>query len=64
MVEDVVSLKDAAEILGVSVTRVRQLCMFGTLPAMKIANNWLVDRQAVLNRRDNPPKPGRPKKNS
>ena len=58
---DVVSLKEAAEILNVSVTRVRQLCMLGQIESTKVANNLLVDKQSVLDRKEKSPKAGRPK---
>lgn len=47
---EVVGVPDAAEVLGVSAERVRQLIYAGDLSAHRISGRWMVDR-ASLNRR-------------
>jgi hypothetical protein len=46
-----ISIPDAAGVLGVSPARVRLLAANGDLPAEKIAGRWLVDRGDVERRR-------------
>jgi excisionase family DNA binding protein len=48
---DLVSISDAAALLGLSATRVRLMAAQGRLPAMKIGNRWVVERSAVEHRR-------------
>lgn len=55
-----ISTKEAAEKLGVSLRRVQTLITVGRLPAQKIGNSYVVkekDLELVKNR-----KPGRPSK--
>ena len=42
-----VSLTEAAPLLGVKVYSVRQLCRKGTLPHRVIGNKWLVNYRAL-----------------
>ena len=58
---DTLTTREAAELLGVSVLRVSQLCERGQLKARKFGQLWAVDRQSVLDRIAADPKPGRPK---
>ncbi|MCL2655499.1 MAG: type II toxin-antitoxin system HicB family antitoxin [Coriobacteriia bacterium] len=51
----------AAEVLGVSAGRVRQLVANGQLPAKKRGRDYMVDYAAVKERVANPPKAGRVK---
>ena len=55
-----VPLADAADILGVSVERVRQLVVGGQLPGKRFGNVWAVPRGAVAARRHSPGVRGRP----
>jgi excisionase family DNA binding protein len=48
---DLVSISDAASLLGLSATRVRLMAAQGRLPARKIGNQWVVERSAVERRR-------------
>jgi excisionase family DNA binding protein len=55
-----VTTKRAAEILGISDSRMRQLILAGRLPAKKIGRDWLIrekDLAKMFGRR-----PGRPRK--
>ncbi len=55
-----ITTKQAAKILGINDSRVRQLILAGRLPAKKFGRDWLInekDLAKVANR-----KPGRPKK--
>lgn len=60
MAQQLVSLADAATILGLSVERVRQLVVTGDLPGVRFGNAWAVPRQALLVRRHLPGSRGRP----
>jgi len=57
---ELLPLADAAEILGVSVERVRQLVVGGQLPGQRFGNVWVVPRDAVSARRHSPGVRGRP----
>jgi excisionase family DNA binding protein len=39
--------EDAADVLGVSANRIRQLCRTGSLPGRRVGGRWLVDDDAV-----------------
>ena len=54
------STAQAAKILGVNDSRVRQLILAGRLPAQKIGGNWIVYEKDLSKVADR--KPGRPKK--
>jgi excisionase family DNA binding protein len=56
------SVRDAAERLGVSETRVRQLAVAGELPARRHSAGWLVADEGVEARRQSNQSPGRPLK--
>ena len=60
MAAELLSLIDAAELLGVSVERVRQLVLSGQLPGKRFGNAWAVPRDAVVARRHAPSGRGRP----
>lgn len=47
MTSDLLSLADAAELLGVSSERVRQLVVAGDLPGVRFGNAWAVPRESV-----------------
>lgn len=52
----------AAKILGASQVTVSQLCQHGKLPALKIANRWLIPGDALkIFAEDYVPKRGRPR---
>jgi len=54
------SVKEAAERLGISGARVRQLCAKGRIEAFKIGNRWVMTDDA-LRVAENTPRPvGRP----
>jgi len=60
ILDELLSTQEAAQQLGISERRVRQLCEDGKLPARKLGSNWFihpssVDLDEVKNRR-----PGRP----
>ena len=60
VVSDLLSLADAAVVLGVSPERVRQLVVAGDLPGVRFGNAWAVPRDAVLTRRHMSGRRGRP----
>jgi hypothetical protein len=47
-----VSSEQAAEALGVSARRVRQMCAAGVLDSRKVAGVWVVDRTSLESYRD------------
>jgi hypothetical protein len=54
--EEYVSIPEAAEILHLKRNRVGVLCREGRFEgAVKIANNWIIPREAVLNHKPLPP---------
>ena len=55
-----VTVADAAELLGVSPARVRTLIQGGHLPARKIGNTWALERWQVLARTFQTKQAGRP----
>lgn len=57
---DLLSIPEAAEELGLHPSRVRALAAQGTLPAIKIGNRWAVDRVAVARRLQGEHGAGRP----
>jgi len=52
---------EAAEILGVSQARVRQLILAGRLPAIKHGRDWMIKRSELLRFTKLIRTPGRPK---
>lgn len=56
--DDYITAKQAADELGLDPSHIRRLCERGTLAAIKPGRDWLVLRQAVLDYKANPPKPG------
>lgn len=57
---ELLPLADAADLLGVSVERVRQLVVGGQLPGQRFGNVWVVPKDAVAARRHSPGVQGRP----
>jgi len=57
---DLMPLADAADLLGVSVERVRQLVIAGLLPGQRFGNVWVVPKDAIDARRHSPGMRGRP----
>ena len=57
---ELLPLADAADLLGVSVERVRQLVVGGQLPAQRFANAWAVPKDAIAARQHSPGVRGRP----
>ena len=55
------SVSEAAEVLGVSNARVRQLIEQGALDATKVGRNWAISEESVLDRLHKNPSAGRPK---
>jgi excisionase family DNA binding protein len=47
-VADLLSTQEAADILGVTSSRVRQLCAEGALPCQKLGRDWFVKRSDVV----------------
>lgn len=60
MASDLVSLSEAAQVLGVSAERVRQLVVAGDLPGVRFGNAWAVPRVSLVARRSHQPRRGRP----
>jgi hypothetical protein len=64
---DAVSVTDAAEIIGCTTGRVRQLLLEGELRGKKLSEKhnapWLVSRVDAEKLRENPGNTGRPRKN-
>ena len=60
MPSDLVSLNDAAQVLGVSPERVRQLVVAGDLPGVRFGNAWAVPRVSLVARGSHQPRRGRP----
>jgi len=58
---DLLTTKQAAEELGVSAARVRQLILAGELPAEKVGRDLFVRKKDVVKLKGRPG-PGRPKK--
>lgn len=59
-VSELLPLAEAADLLGVSVERVRQLVVGGQLPGQRFGNVWAVPMDAVAARRHSPGLRGRP----
>lgn len=59
-VSELVPLAEAADLLGMSVERVRQLVVGGQLPGQRFANVWVVPKDAIAARRHSPGVRGRP----
>lgn len=57
---ELLPLADAADLLGVSIERVRQLVVGGQLPGQRFANVWVVPKDAIAARRHSPGVRGRP----
>ncbi len=57
---DPISIPEAANVLGLSSSRVRALVVRGQLPAAKVGGRWLVERAAVEARRRRKAPGGRP----
>jgi excisionase family DNA binding protein len=53
------SVKEAADALGVTRGRVNQLIDAGLLRAEKVGRAWIVDAESVRARAADPPPPGR-----
>jgi len=59
-VAELVSLVDASAMLGVSPERVRQLVVAGDLPGVRFGTAWAVPKDAVVARRHQANRRGRP----
>jgi excisionase family DNA binding protein len=57
---EVMSVDEAASILDVHSSRVRQLLVGGGLRGQRVGGRWLVDRDSVLDRKEQGPHVGRP----
>jgi excisionase family DNA binding protein len=57
----IINTKQAAKLLCVNDSRVRQLILAGRLPAQKIGRDWIVKEKDLKYVADR--KPGRPRKN-
>ena len=58
---DLLSIKEASELLGISNVRVFQMIQEGTLPAQKIGRDWFITQSDVEAAKSRPGR-GRPKK--
>lgn len=56
------TVKEAANILGVTPARVRKMIYDGVLPGEKFGSNWSIPKIAVINRSVAKQQSGRPKK--
>lgn len=56
------STKQAAEELGITQTRVRELLNSGALHGEKVGRSWMVYDSSIRQRNRDKPQPGRPKK--
>lgn len=43
--DDLLTTTEAAEITGLSRDRITQYCRAGTIPAMKIGRDWVINRE-------------------
>ena len=58
-----VTSSEAAKVLGASHVTVSQLCQHGKIPALKIANRWLIPRDVLDEFAKNyAARPGRPRR--
>lgn len=57
---DYLSVKEAADYLGVTRGRVNQLINTNLLKAEKVGAYWVVERKSVEERKKSNPQPGRP----
>jgi excisionase family DNA binding protein len=60
MIDEVLTVADAAEVLGLSPSRVRAMASRGQIEATKIGGRWLIDRDAVESRQRKGGHAGRP----
>lgn len=60
--ERIIGTREASEIIGTSIENVKLLCRKGELDAKKLDGAWVIDRESALERKANPPKKGRPRK--
>lgn len=58
---DLISLREASELSGYSLSHLRHLVTIGNLWGRKIGRNYVTSRVAVEKYRQSPPPPGRPK---
>jgi excisionase family DNA binding protein len=56
----IINTKQAAKLLGVNYSRVRQLILAGRLPALKIGRDWIIKERDLKKVADR--KVGRPRK--
>ena len=61
--ENILTVEEVAEILGVSIQRVSQFCQQGRLGS-KFAGRWMIRESEVERFQSLPRKPGRPPRNS
>lgn len=59
---DTLTSSEAAALLGVKQSRVRQLILAGRLPALKFGRDWLIERKAIEKFAKLPRPNGRPAK--
>jgi len=57
---ETISMSKAAKALNVSRQAIWQAVQRGTIPAVKLNDQWQVDKQAVIDRQDHKPVGGRP----
>ena len=56
----ILTTKQAAKVLGINDSRVRQLILSGRLPARKFGRDWIIEEKDLKKVADR--KPGRPRK--
>ena len=57
---DLLTVPEAARLVGLDPSRVRTFCVSGLLPATKVGRDWLVKGSDVVRFARKPRKPGRP----
>jgi len=61
-IKNFVTCKEAAGIIGCTADHVRLLARQGRIKSRQFGERtWMIDRQAAINLRDNPPETGRPR---
>lgn len=55
-----VEVPEAAEMLGVSVRRVRDFLLSGRLPAIRLAHIWMIKKEEIIKFAQIPRIPGKP----
>ena len=60
--EELMNVSEVAEVLGITVGRVRQLAVAGRLKGEKVGRDWVFRRAVIDEYARRPRRPGRPRK--